>query len=190
MRLHLIPLSLLFAAQLCAAGELYRVVGPDGKVSYTDRPRSTEGLKTVKGSAAAPAEAHATEGQTIGPAKAAAKVLSYQMIVDARTLSCNRQGPPVSKFVANARNEWLQRNDVLLAKAGRVLRDAVSANEHGMIMRAMEQANHNLVDKANSAPPEVKRTWCEVAPHKFRSLEMDPSLDAALVRTVEQYKLK
>lgn len=186
MRLHLVSLSLLFAAQLCAAGELYRVVGPDGKVSYTDRPPSTEGLKTVKGSASAPA----TEGQTMGPAKAAAKVLSYQMIVDTTTLSCNRQGPPTSKIIANARNEWLQRNDVLLAKAGRVLRDAVSAHEHGMIMRAMEQANQDLATKSNSAPPDVKKTWCEVAPHKFRSLEMDPSLDTALVRTVEQYKFK
>ena len=143
-------------------------------------------MKAVKGSAAAPA----TEGQTMGPAKAAAKVLSYQMIVATTTLSCTRQGPPASKFVANARNEWLQRNDGLLAKASRVLRDAVSANEHGMIMRAMEQANQDLANKANSAPPEVKKNWCEVAPHKFRSLEMDPSLDAALVRTVEQYKFK
>ncbi len=189
MRLLLLPLLLLLAAQPCAAGELYRVVGPDGKVSYTDRPPSTEGLKAVKGSAAAPASTGSTD-DNMGPAKAAAKVLSFQMIVDTTALSCGRQAPSSSKFIASARNEWLQRNDALVAKAGRVLRDAVSADEHGKIMRAMRQANQDLADKANSAPPEVRKSWCDQAPFKFRSDEMDPSRDAALVRTVEQYKLR
>ncbi len=184
MLLRSLPLSFLFVAQLCSAGELYRIVGPDGKVSYTDRPPSTEGLTAVKGSNASPLAG------TTQSAQAALKVLVMQKVVDSLTNFCSRQIPESGESVRTARAAWSERNFNLTGKSSKVVRDLLNTEQLVQLNRQMEAENSGLERRASTATVEMKKTWCAEAPRNFNAHQMDPSRDQALVRAVHDYKLK
>lgn len=195
MHIRFLPLSLLCAAQLCAAGELYRVVGPDGKVSYTDRPQSTEGLTAIKGSGIKSSVSglpggSAASGPAREPALAAVRFVVSQMLVESLTSFCTSYVPDAAAAVRAAGQAHAQRNDNLASKSSRMLRDMLTTDELVIISRKMEEENKAYYAKAARANASMKRVWCSEAPRHFSGREMDPSSDPAMVRAVLDYKFR
>lgn len=198
MHIRFLPLTLLCAAQLCAAGELYRVVGPDGKVSYTDRPQSTEGLTAIRGSGMKSAVsglsggsgALGASGPAREPALAAVRFVVSQMLVESLTGFCASYVPDSAPAVRAAGQAHAQRNDNLASKSSRILRDLLTTDELVIISRKMEEENKAYYAKAARANPSMKRVWCAELPRQLTGREMDPSSDPTMVRAVLDYKFR
>ncbi len=184
MRQHYLALSLLLAAQFCTAGELFRIVGPDGKVRYSDRPPDkAESVKTVK----VPGIASKSSGDyTIS--EAVGRVIGMEGTIQGLTRFCGKHVPKSSPAVREARDAWLVRNFNLFQQGNKVVRDLMSVSELQRFAMSMENEGDRLARVASQATPETKATWCAGAPTNFATREMDPSRDLALVRVLMGYK--
>jgi hypothetical protein len=180
MRPHFLALSLLLAVQFCSAGELFRIVGPDGKVRYSDRPpEKAESAKTIKVPGIA---SKSSADYSVG--EAVARVLAMEGTVQHLTRFCGAHAPKSSRAVREARDAWLVRNTSLTQQRNKVARDIMSISELHRLAESMEDESNRLARVAGEATPEMKATWCAQAPVNFASREMDPSRDLALVRVV------
>jgi hypothetical protein len=184
MRLHLIALSLLLATQFCTAGELFRIVGPDGKVRYSDRPPDkAESVKAIKvPGIASKSSADYTIDQAVG------RVIGMETTVQSLTRFCGKQVPKSSPAVREARDAWLVRNSNLSQQGHKVARDLMTMSELQRLDVAFEIEGDRVARFASAATPEMKAIWCAEAPANFAAREMDPSRDLALVRVLMGYK--
>lgn len=187
MRTRLLALSLLLAAQTCAAGELYRIVGPDGKVSYSDRPQVTPG-------ATASVKAVKVPGMSSKPsvdytaAEAVSRVLAMEGVVQHLTRFCGKHVSKSSPAVREARDAWLVRNASLSQQGNKVGRDLMTAGQLQQLAYAIDDESKRIEGMANQATLAMKTTWCADAPANFTAREMDPSRDLALARVLMGYK--
>ncbi len=187
MRLPLLLLSLMLVPQSGFAGELYRIVGPDGKVSYSDRPADAPAAKTVKLVAGA-SSSSGTGDPTI--VEAVVKVLTMEGVVQDLTRFCGTFVPETSRPVREARDEWIARNKALTVQRNKVVRDVLSMGEMVSLAATMDKEARKLRMQATEATPAMKKTWCQEAPKNFAAREMDPSRDLTLTRVLMTHTFK
>jgi hypothetical protein len=183
--------SMLLAGS-CVAAPVYKVVGPDGKVSFTDQPPATANKdKPLKGTGTADLGEAADDGATSNEAtKAAVRVYANQVVVETGFRFCHNEVPGTSDPVRMARQGWMDRNGALLDKKNRVLRDTIGLAAMNKLAEETERDNERILNMLRGAPMAEKRKWCEAAPQNFKSAKLDPSLSPALVRLITDFKLK
>ena len=186
MRMYFLALPLMLASQLAAAGELYRIVGPDGKVSYSDRPQTTSGAPASVQAVKVPGTSKPASDYTI--VDAVSRVMGMGRTVEHLTKFCGKHVPKTSPAVRAARDDWQVRNNGLAVQQAKVARDMMSPGQLQQLTYAMEDESRRLEGIASQAAPEMKATWCADAARTFTARELDPSRDLALTRVLMGYK--
>lgn len=181
--------SALALAQACGAAPLYKVVGPDGKVTYTDQRPAAEGADALKGSATPGARAPSAAGQS-DPASAAGAAYAMQLVVESGSRFCSTYVITSSRDVLKARAGWRERNIELLQKKNAVLRDTVGLPAMLSMSGKMERENEAVLQKLRQAPEAEQQKWCAAAPASFEAAPLDPSRNPTLVKTIMDYKVK
>ncbi len=187
MLVRIAALSMLLISQACLAAPVYKVVGPDGRVSYTDTPPVLDDAKALRGTSgpgAGPA------GNLFDPATAATRAYVNQLLVDSMAEFCAHYAPQSAREVQAAASAWRQRNSALIGKSQVVLRDTIGDDAMSDLAATMQSENANMFDKLRYAPIEEKQRWCWAVPANFGNPALDPSRTAAIVRTVMNYKPK
>ena len=113
----------LCALAPCWAGSVYKSVGPDGKVIYSDTP-------PVLGSVDVSKDLRARDpGLKVDPVKVAMNVYIKEVIVETAYRFCKEQVPQSEASVRAARDRWMQRHAQLRAKKIQMLQDRLSSEE-------------------------------------------------------------
>jgi hypothetical protein len=188
---RLLALSGLLAWQACLAGPVYKIVGPDGKVSFTDLPPapSSAASNPAKAPSKAPAIAAAAAKVDKSPTAALAASYSKQIIVESAARFCIGQAPATTTAVLAARDAWLARNGKISEKRNLVMQATMSPEERNAFTTNMQRTHDVYLSKMRVATLAEKTRWCERVPVSFAAPELDMSGDAAMVRSIMDYQL-
>lgn len=184
MPTRLIALFAFFFLLPCWADPLYKIVDPDGKVTYTDKPPTSgtaQTLANVSGKAADPEES---------PVKAALMLYTKQIIVETSYRFCRDQVPESAPEVKVARDRWMENHASLLAKKIPVLHDRLTMNELRKIAAQSEQENERILRVMRKAPLSERTQWCNNAARTFASPEFNLAGNSALVAAIMNYKVR
>lgn len=192
MRIALVPALLLAlsAAVTAHAQGVYKSVGPDGKITYSDQPPSDKATRMDGGGArvapqvlpaatepgpsrsmdakkaaagAQPAAGSAPATQAIDPALESAiiGVLGYEDLVMRAEQICTRVLPASYQRYGGAADSWKARNAAVVALARRALTDTASATARQSIEAGIRNKNAGLLTQVESAPAASKINWCD-----------------------------
>jgi hypothetical protein len=182
MYFRLMALSGLMVSHLCLAGPVYKVVGPDGKVSITDQKP-----------AAAPEPKLAAKAKVVEvpryPADAVASVYLRQLIVEAGMRFCSQYVPESASAILAGRDAWRARNSTVIDKASRVIGKVMPASERKILEVNGENEKQVYFSQLRAAPQPNKAAWCGKSPQGFAARELDVPLDLAQVQLILQYQL-
>ena len=106
------------------AGQIYESVGPDGKVTYSDRPTPTNDSTDITRNLHEQDPALGTDA-----VKAALNVYTKEIIVETVARFCAKQAPQFAPRVQVAHDEWMQRHAILRQEKIVVLHDKLSGSE-------------------------------------------------------------
>ena len=183
MRVTLLAFALGCCAAVAHGQAVYKSVGPDGKVIYSDKPPDDK-AKTVPN-----VRARAPQPED-DPVTASLMVYAQEVVVETAATFCAKEIPESAAAVYGARERWRERNGELAEKKIVVLKDMLSDAELRYIARDTQRDNEAIVWKLRDTPRAQKEQWCRDAPAKFASREMDLSTNTAIVKTIMGYKKK
>jgi len=103
---RVIAVLLVCHGALSLAGEVYRNVGPDGKVTYSDQPPTTNSSEISKDIR------QRDPALRVDPVRAAINVYTKEIIVHTASNFCAKEVPQSASRVAAASDEWMRRHAV------------------------------------------------------------------------------
>ena len=101
---------------------------------------------------------------------------------------CRDEVPSTEPDVLRARNQWNEQNSALQERVKEVVNDRYTTRELLKIANETESANLAIVSKLRSAAAQEKSAWCRRAPANIAAIEMNPSRNPTLVKTLLNYK--
>ncbi len=166
-----------------ASGAVYKSIGPDGKVTYSDTPPASGSVDVSK-------EIRKRDpALKLDPVKAAMAIYAKEVIVETAYRFCREQVPQSETRVRIARQAWMDRHAQLRAKKIVVLHDKFSTNELRALAVKAEAENERLLSTLRQAPLEERTKWCANAPKTFTTPEFDLAANQDLVDTIMNYKV-
>lgn len=194
-------LSILLST-FCCAGPVYKVIGADGSVSYTDQaPPSKTASKVLPGVGNKPkASEPASKGDlNRDPVLASLQLYYKQIIVESAShlctnLAAERPDLPgtkeASKDVSAARSNWYNRHAILLEKKNKILHDKLSNSELNKAADDAKNENEPIREKLEKEPASERLKWCKNMPSTLKSPEFDLMSNSVLFNTIISYKIK
>jgi hypothetical protein len=177
----------LFAASEVAAQQLYKSIGPDGKVTYTDRPPAgdasakisvmksyvlrpmeapppslTSALPAPSADAAkraGAASAAASAGMSLEVEHAVAGVLGLSELFRSSEELCSKS--VATRRYALSLAKWRERNATLLQKQQRILMTAFTPTLRAALQAAVTDKNDKVLAPVAVAPAPVRQKWCD-----------------------------
>ena len=184
---RLMMLSVLLVSHACLAAPVYKVVGPDGKVSFTDQlPASAAASAQELKPAGAPTGVRKLENSPTGSVAAA---YTKQIIVESAARFCLRYVPASTTAIVAARDGWRDRNGAINEKRNRVMNAIMTSEERNKLAATMQRENDAFLNKMKAAPITEQTKWCERAPVSFSSQELDISQNSTLVKAIMDFKI-
>ncbi len=181
-------LAILMTAFVSTAtlGQVYKQVGPDGKVFYTDKPPhtaagSSEVKSDIRSRAARPED---------DPIYAAMNVYGNETMVETFYRFCRDTVPESEPALREARDRWNARHQALSSRKLVVLHDQLSVEELRKIAEETEAAHMEILQKVRLASPREQASWCKAGPARLEAQEVNPVRNPTLVKTLESYKPK
>ena len=172
---------------LCAPGigssQVYRSVGPDGKVTYSDSPPAAAAKVDQKPDIRARPPRPEDD-----PVTAAMQVYVKITLVEEFYRFCRDEVPSSAADVLRARNLWNDQNAGLAAAVKVIVNDRYTTRELLKIAGDTERENLGIVAEIRKASAKEKSLWCSQAPAKMASMEMNPSRNPTLTKTLLNYK--
>ncbi|HRD97874.1 MAG TPA: DUF4124 domain-containing protein [Rubrivivax sp.] len=180
------PLLLTLLVTTSVAAQVYKHVGPDGKVFYSDKPQTTSSAATelkqeIRARAARPED---------DPMHAAMSVYGNETMVETFYRFCRDSVPESEPAVREARDRWNARHRQLTAKKIVVLHDLLPIDQLRKIAAETEATHKEILGNVLSASPREQASWCKAAPGRFEAPEVNPARNPTLVKTLESYKPK
>jgi hypothetical protein len=203
--LRFLGLSALFLASVCYAAPVYKVVGPDGQISYTDQPppsSSARAVSTIRSGTPNNDDAAKPAGKVSvdrDPVFASLQVYFKQIIVESAKSICINlaaEYPPVQGAkealadAMKAREKWWNRHIKLIEKKNVVLHDMLTREELLKVAKDAERENEPIVRKLQQAPAAERLSWCQNMPTTIAALEFDLARNTVLGETIMGYKPK
>lgn len=180
----LLAMSTIFVALSALAAPVYKHVGPDGKVAYSDMPAPT-GLTTVKGGIRSkPA------GFEDDPVSAATVVATNEIVVDSVYAFCRDEMPDSAPTIMAARGSWKEQHATLIEKSRAILAEKLTIDERRSIAAMLKQENEKIAGQLRQAPYAERKKMCEGAPARFTTPEMNLAGHPALVRTIMDHTVR
>lgn len=169
---------------LPAAAQVYKHVGPDGRVHYSDKPApaaSVEVKPDIRSRAPRPED---------DPLHAAMNVYANETMVETFYRFCRDTVPESEPALREARDRWQARHRQLTAAKLVVLHDQLSRDQLRSIASETESAHLEILQKVRMASPAEHAAWCKAAPQRLEAQEVNPSQNPTLVRTLDAYRPK
>jgi len=195
MAQRIVGLAAFLLASVCQAQTVYKVIGPDGKIAYTDRPPPASAQTTVSAlGRGAPPEDGLARAATQRAVDAALQVYYKQIIVHSAKRLCGLLADdnfPGAKDAAaaatRAATTWEQRHAALTEKKIVVVQDALSSAKLLAIADDAKRQNEPYVMKLSIAPMAERVAWCKAMPTTLTMPEFDLAGDARIVRAIMDY---
>jgi hypothetical protein len=198
---HRAHLEALLVALCCAApallwaqGHVYKQVGPDGRVTFTDKPPPEEPAPAHASPASATASAPAAA--SAAPSKATAKkaasepvparavldpavdkglsvLMGYQSLVSEYLDLCLTTLPTSFKRYDSAAQVWKTRHAAVLARYPVVLQDNYTAAEQGVIRREIQEKTRAMMAPIAAADMGRRIKWCDDNAMQLQTGKMD-----------------
>ena len=200
----MIKLTLLFAtlssAAVCAAfaQELYKSVGPDGKVTFSDRPLNVDKSKVSVMRAnvlrpievappptiLAPTPKRATPQVAIAPLADELEQALLGVMLAAETTSklepiCG-QNPLLAKEYNIAANAWRQRNATFLDQQKRILAESVAPTKRAQMQTVVSGKTDTAFGEVSALSAAGRVKWCRQAIFDMASGAKDVANNAEL----------
>lgn len=186
MHLWRLLLTLAIFVPLVAFGQVYKHIGPDGKVQYSDRPPTAGSGSTVVQPEIRSRPARPEDD----PVTAAMNVYANETAVETFYRFCREVAPESEPALRDARDRWNARHATLSRKKITVMHDHFSVDQLRKIAAEMEATHLEILDKVRRAPLTERSAWCKAAPTRYEAPELNPSRNPALVKTLVSYQPK
>ena len=164
MRTKLLSTIFLLLAIQPAVAEVYKTVGANGKVIYTNvQAVPSKGLE--RGSAR-PAQRGIDEGGKILTSDvigAVANVMGVAQLVSSSREFCAATMPSSHKRYDLAAQGWDQRNSAVVAQKDRVLAHPVQHMVAEALSADMHRKTADLMHPVKQSPPAARVVWCDKA---------------------------
>jgi hypothetical protein len=184
MTYRLLALSALLAAQLCQAAPVYKVVGPDGKVSFTDQPPASASAQALK----VPVNQANVADQDRDPLLASMVVYGKQLTVEKGVRFCTTFAPRTAHAVVAARDLWKIRTAQLHDKKNKIVASRITSPNLQKMVENVENDTDAYLERMRSVPLAEKVQWCDRLPASMTSPELDATRNPTLVRTIMDYQ--
>jgi hypothetical protein len=189
----------LFLLTVLAAGsasaQLYKIVGPDGKISYSDRPPMEASAKVtvLKGGKAVPASAPASASVSASAAASAASaapkdtmkvlaanpalvtgiatVLDISELVNQSLQSC--AAFPNAKTYVAAKEAWTLRNGPILSHHRSVFDALYPAADQASLKKGIVERVGKTLEQVAGVNEASRIQWCDKSMEEVRSGKMD-----------------
>jgi hypothetical protein len=196
------------AASGALAQQMYKSVGPDGKVTFSDRPayekakklsvmrsyilRPVEEFKPMPDPSATPAKT----GPVINPNATVTPEVEDVMVNVMGLTEFGRKYLPLCSFTpagakafSNATSQWRKRNVDYIEHQKRLLMEVVSPNKRAELQ---ERAAVYVEDLGKSVPQTVaeRKEWCAGTIAEFESGHSDLNKPVMLAVPITKYKAK
>lgn len=183
--IRILLLASLALSQACwAAGQVYKSVGPNGVVTYSDTPPASGPAQVMdKIRARSPVPEN-------DPVTASIMVYSIEIIVETSYRFCRDSIPESAQLVLAARDKWMERHASLRARKIEVLKDRLSNAELHKLSNQFERDNEDILDKIRRAPRATQSEMCNAAPRTFAAPKFDLAANLTLVDTIMNYRPK
>jgi hypothetical protein len=175
-RLLLLPVLFLAAGLGVAQSQLYKIVGPDGKVTFSDKPPADASAKisVMKSNVLRPIEA-TTLPSFPSPASAKpvasgtsaeldqALLVVMGMVEITRKVEpmCSTSAPISAKRLALGIRNWNQRNATFIEQQKRILMEVVTPAKRAALQARLAAKTEQAVVELQSLSPEGRVKWCE-----------------------------
>ncbi len=187
------------------AQQMYKVVGPDGKVTYSDRPQYEKAnklsvmrsytLRPVEQPAPAAPKTGAT-GVAIDPnatitadvEEAMVNIMNMNQIAVQHLHMCSGPGGQGGNYAA-ATSNWRKRNAPYIEQQKRLLMEVMSPVKRAE-MNDRSQAAVTEMSRAIPPTPQGRKAWCDGAVAELDSKRADINKPAMLSIPITTYKAK
>jgi hypothetical protein len=156
-----------------ACAQMYKIVGPDGKISYSDRPPTDANAKVsvMKGGQAAAPETPKTLANNPGLVAGIATVLDTSEIVTQNARACAQL--PTAKAYDGAKESWAKRNADILAQHRRVFEALYSDADRLSLQKSIGDRVGKSLHQAAGNNEASRTKWCDKSMEQVRSGKMD-----------------
>ena len=206
---------LIFLLVCCAmlpsvnAQQMYKSVGPDGKIMFSDKPPIHEAaeLSVMKGytlrpieparqasstSAAAPVKREtriAGPSSVVSPEMEAAMLTVMGMVTLERKFEhfCAKNAGAAKAFAA-ATSGWRQRNAAYVEQQKRLLMEVMSPHKRAELLERDAQSLRQSLAKVQSRTAGARVEWCEATAAELNSGLGDLHLPAMLAIPITPYR--
>ena len=205
-------LAMTMAHTDASAGGVYKIIGPDGKISFSDKPpadaATSDKIDVIRtqtvplssqpsnnaGAAAKPAAVtpsinNQATAKDPNPAveKAIIGVLGYEDLVKQTETLCARTLPTSSQKYSGAAEGWRSRNGALVNQAHQTLADKFTEPQRQLIESGIRAKNNAALQSVTAASTASKISWCDNSSDAIKEGTMDvfnkANLSAPLLKT-------
>jgi hypothetical protein len=210
--LHCARIACLLALVATAGGlgaqtRLYKSVGPDGRVTFSDKPPAAQDAVPFRPGAPAPS-ATAARTDAVAPLlvlnvealsrpaaasrnPAAERSARLMMILGHQVMDtmqqCGTDFPDGRRKYGPAMDAWLARHKALSQRAYDVSRELLGETEHmlflGAIIKAIDEGKSNY----RYASPPAKLKWCDAQWQQIDGGRMDKLADTSVTGPLDSY---
>jgi len=184
-----------------AIAKICKTIGPDGSVTYTDRPSAScdteaasqqltsateaSGKQPKQNARAKPAVQSSSSASPAADAaleKAVVGVMGLEDLVQRSYAFCAGVLPASSIRYGVAADGWRERNAVAVAQSRRALSNSFDASQQRLIIEGVHLRNEQSLATVVSAPKNSQIKWCDqtVGEVDARALDVKENLKAPL----------
>lgn len=183
--------SLLMAGT--AMAKICKTVGPDGSVTYTDRPADScadSQAQSESSKPAAPAVASVAPAAD-APSEVASAASIERSVIAIMTLedrvqraydTCAQLQPASIRRYGDAIDGWRERNAAATRKMNRALAQGFNGTQQRAIRDGVSKRNGQQMESMRASPVSAQLKWCEqtTAEIESRALDVTATLAAPL----------
>jgi Domain of unknown function (DUF4124) len=175
--------AVLLALIACGAqAQVYKIVGPDGKVTYSDKPP-----EAAKDAAPLNIKGAPTSDES-DPLKAAVMVHAIDQTVEGFHQFCMQEEPSVAAAVAQAKEDWGRRHSALIGKARNIIQTALTPEQRYELTSTLRIAGGDVMQQLRQATKAQRTQLCKAWPQRSLSPELNLMGKLKLVDAVMNYK--
>jgi hypothetical protein len=196
------------SANLAAAQQMYKTVGPDGKVTFSDRPQVDDKTKlsvmkvyqlhTLEAPKPRPAESAPVARRAPGaPSPTLTPEIEEAMVTvmgladfGLRFESFCNASPALAKSFMTANNDWKKRNAAAIDQQRRLLSNVVSPAKRAQLIELQKQSTSDEVVKLKPHSPAERKAWCEGVIAELNSGRSDVDKPAMMAIPIVPYRAK
>lgn len=191
------------------AQQMYKSVGPDGKITFTDRPAVDTSVKLsvmrsntlralpapVRKPEPAPRRAEilpAAEGPVEITPEIEEAMISVMGLADfgRRFESFCDDTPADAKAFTSANYEWKKRNADALEQQKRLLTEVVSPFKRANLVERQQALLSDEIGKAAARTPAARKEWCDSVVAELNSGRSDIDKPAMMAIPIVRYRAK